>query len=85
MRRVTCGVVPRIQQEVMQMAARFISSMREHAVEACRDERGQGFAEYAFALAFVVGAGTAILASVGLQSALVNGFTAVGNALLAAV
>jgi Flp pilus assembly pilin Flp len=44
-----------------------------------RREEGQGFAEYALVLAFVVVVATAILASTGLQTAIQDAFTSVAN------
>jgi Flp pilus assembly pilin Flp len=67
------------------MPQRLVKSMFELAAAVCRDERGQGFVEYAFALVLVVTMATAVFATVGLQDGIAGRLTAVGNAILAAV
>jgi Flp pilus assembly pilin Flp len=49
--------------------------------ERLRRDEGQGFAEYALVLAFVVVVATAILASTGLQTAIQSAFTKVSTAI----
>jgi Flp pilus assembly pilin Flp len=46
-----------------------------------RREDGQGFAEYALVLAFVVIVATFLMTKTGLQDAITSAFTKVGNAI----
>jgi Flp pilus assembly pilin Flp len=46
-----------------------------------RREEGQGFAEYALVLAFVVVVATAIMASTGLETAIKDAFDKVATAI----
>jgi Flp pilus assembly pilin Flp len=49
-----------------------------------RREEGQGFAEYALVLAFVVVVATALMATTGLQDAISSAFKKVADAITAA-